>query len=170
MVRYLLLLILILLSDCQVTGQPRHVSGMNMLGISAGLGNNALLIGGIYQKYYSGYFSGRLSLSLDQVNYKLSSYHAYYLSPAVQYSLLTNKRNLYLNAQGGLIGGIEHISSAIFNQRINNLYLGESIGAAFEYFISSFLKIELEFEQRFFQASKISNYRYFFLLGTYVKI
>ena len=169
MVRFTILLITLLLINLMVFAQPRHVQGMGMLGLIAGIGDNTKTFGISYQKFTTAEISINMNGAVNWVYFPLSDYHSYYFNPQIHYTLLSNKRQVYLNAIGGLNGGLEHLKSKLFNRIINNIYFGESLGLGIEYFFLSQYKIELGFEQQFLQRSKISDYQYYFKLGTYVE-
>jgi hypothetical protein len=147
-----------------VTGysQLRHIDGINMGGIFYATSPNSNTFGFTYQKYLYNFLSLKGNFSFENVHYNLSTYNDYTVNPEILYTALSDKKNVFINLKGGILLGIESLNSPMFNQKFNNVFFGESLGLNGEFYITSKIKIDLDFEQRFLQNSKIATERYLF--------
>jgi hypothetical protein len=150
--------------------QIRHTTGDQMAGAYYSFANKTNAVGAAYQYFLLDNISLKGSLSYEDIAFKLSDYHSFILKPELLYTLFSNKKSLFFNLKGGLLSGLESTKNEIINQNKNNFFYGALLGTTLEIYISSKVKIELEFEQRFLLKSLVANYRPYFTIGTFIKL
>ena len=134
--------------------QVRHVKGIEM--VSAGMG---IISGGnnfeiSYQRYIDRMFSIKTSGLYETVYVQDFQYGLYAIAPSGYLTLLSNKRNFYLNLEGGVIIGVDRLKSEAIGLEKEKFVIGQSIGLNFELFIQSNVKLDFTFSQRFFEKNQ----------------
>jgi hypothetical protein len=72
---------------------------------------------------------------------------------------------LFFNVKGGILTGVEFISNSILDKKKSQFFVGENIGLCGEYFITNRIMINLDFDQRFLQLSKVGNASFIIKFG-----
>lgn len=137
--------------------QLKHVQGINAIGANYGIVKDGFGVNLVYTNYLRSDMIVKGGFIYEKVNFKLSSFDAYYLNPEFHYTLTNLNYILFLNAKGGLFLGYETTNNAILKQSINNFIFGESFGLSTEILLSSKLFLNVDLEQRIFQMSKTGN-------------
>jgi hypothetical protein len=150
--------------------QTQHTNGITMVGVQVGFGEHSKTIGIACHRYLSNSIGLRLKGNYDRISFPISTFHSWNLQPELGYTLLSDQRLFYVNAAAGLMVGLEYASNDIFPNRVNNHFTGESVGLSCELFLSTNLKLEASFEQRFLQNSLLANYRCIISIGAFITL
>ena len=130
---------------------------------------NSNELGRAYQYYILNNFSIKGSISYENLFLKFSDYHSLKIKPEIVYTILGNRKSIFLNLKGGFLSGVAFNDRNVINQNYSNFIYGPLIGATTEIFISAHIKLEFEFEQRLLLNSSGASYKPYFTIGTYVK-
>ncbi len=134
--------------------QVRHVKGIEMIGAGAGIitdGNNFSIS---YQKYLDRLFSIKASAMYETVYVKDFKYDLYALYPEGLFTLLSNKKTLFLNLEGGIILGFDRLRSKEIDLDKRKFVIGQTVGLNSEIFLLSNIKLDLTAAQRFFEKNQ----------------
>ena len=107
----------------------------------------------------------RASLDFERVEFDLSKASIIYANPELMYTFYTLGDSFFSNVKGGILTGSEFISNSILDKKKSQFFVGENIGLCAEYFISNKIMLNLDFDQRFFQLSKVGKASFIIQLG-----
>jgi hypothetical protein len=168
MKHYLITIILISAVFCaSLSGQVRHVKGIDMLGFEIGTLSQGFTAGISWQNYIEQFLSVKIGCYYEIYSVKYFRYNQYSLNVEGVFTLLSNHKILYLNATGGLVAGFDRITSQGISYESNALAIGEKLGLNAEIFITPALKLDLGISQRIFQKNQRESYGLIFLTGLY---
>lgn len=151
------LIIALLLFSASLSAQLIHVEGSKAIGFNVGYVKNGLNVSSRITFYKNSNFSYRGSLEYEKVNFELSKASILFANPELMYTFHSMGESLFLNAKGGILTGAELISNSILDKKKNQFFIGENLGICAEYFILKKIMLNLDFEQRFFQLSKVGK-------------
>lgn len=151
------LLLIFLFISSSAGAQLIHVEGSKAIGINGGYVKNGFNASTGITFYKSGNLAYRGSLDFERVEFDLSKATIVYANPELMYTFYTLGDKLFFNVKGGILTGVEFISNSVLDQKESQFFVGENIGLCTEYFISNKIMLNLDFDQRFFQLSKVGN-------------
>jgi hypothetical protein len=159
------LVLIFFLISASASAQLIHVEGNKSLGINGAYVKNGFNAGSRITFYKSGNLAYRASLDYERVDFDLSKASIVYANPEVMYTFYTLGDKFFFNVKGGILSGVEFISNSILDKKKSQFFVGENIGLCAEYFISNKIMLNLDFDQRFFQLSKVGKASFIIQLG-----
>jgi len=159
------LLIILLFISASASAQLIHVEGSKALGINGAYVKNGFNVSSRITLYKSGNLVYRASLDFERVEFDLSKASIIYANPELMYTFYTLGYSFFFNVKGGILTGSEFISNSILDKKKSQFFVGENIGLCAEYFISNKIMLNLDFDQRFFQLSKVGKASFIIQLG-----
>jgi hypothetical protein len=159
------LVLALLLISASASAQLIHVEGNKAIGLDGGYVKNGFNVSSRITFYKSGNLAYKASLEYEMVNFDLSKASIVFTNPELMYTFYTLGDKIFFNVQGGILSGVEFISSSILNKKESQFFVGENIGICAEYFISNKIMLNLDFDQRFFQLSKIGKASFIIRFG-----
>ena len=151
------LILAFLIISVSAGAQLIHVEGSKALGVNYAYVKNGFNVSSRITFYKSGNFAYRGSLDFERVSFDLSKASIVYANPEVMYTFYNPGDKLFFNVKGGILTGVEFISNSVLDQKKSQFFVGENIGLCAEYFISGKIMLNLDFDQRFLQLSKVGN-------------
>lgn len=145
--------------------QLKHVQGINAVGSNFSYVKNGYGLNLVYTNYLRNDMILKGGFIYEKVSFKLSSFSAFYLNPEFHYTLANLNYNIFFNAKGGVLIGLESSGNEILSKKINQFILGEAFGLSTEILIGSKIFLNLDAEQRFFQMSKIGKTSFIMKIG-----
>lgn len=142
-----------------------HVDGSKAVGLIFGYAPSSFNISTRLSLYKNSNITLRGSLEVESVSFKLSKANVLTASPEVMYTLKTFGEKFFISAKGGLNTGIELLSNSTLAMRKSQFIVGESFGLCAEYYVSQKVMINLDFDQRFYQLSKLGDASFIVRLG-----
>jgi hypothetical protein len=134
-----------------------HVEGSKALGINYAYVKNGFNVSSRISFYKSGNLAFRGSIDYERVSFDLSKASIVYANPELMYTFYNPADKLFFNVKGGILTGAEFINNSALDKKENQFFIGENIGLCAEYFISSKIMLNLDFDQRFLQLSKVGS-------------
>ena len=159
------LILAFLIISVSAGAQLIHVEGSKALGINYAYVKNGFNVSSRITFYKSGNFAYRGSLDFERVSFDLSKASIVYANPEVMYTFYNPGDKLFFNVKGGILTGAEFISNSVLDQKKSQFFVGENIGLCAEYFISGKIMLNLDFDQRFLQLSKVGNASFIIKIG-----
>ncbi len=159
------LILAFLIISVSAGAQLIHVEGSKALGINYAYVKNGFNVSSRITFYKSGNFAYRGSLDFERVSFDLSKASIVYSNPEVMYTFYNPGDKLFFNVKGGFLTGVEFISNSVLNKNKSQFFIGENIGLCAEYFISGKIMLNLDFDQRFLQLSKVGNASFIIKIG-----
>jgi hypothetical protein len=149
--------------------QPRHSAGIKMFGggYASNFQLNTIMLSG--QSYYKDNIWFDAGLTYNRVDFKNSDYYSFSVYPSGYYTVLSNYKNLFLNAQIGCEAGFEYLNNYVFGNK-NRFYFSESLGFKGEFYLRYNLKLEGSICQFIYQKSLALKYVTKFSLGMLMQI
>lgn len=151
------LIIVLLLFSVSTEAQLIHVEGSKAIGFDVGYVKNGLNLSSRITLYKNSNLAYRGNLDFERVNFDLSKATIIFANPELMYTFHSTGESLFLNVKGGILSGAELISNSILDKKKNQFFIGENIGICAEYFILKKIMLNLDFDQRFFQLSKVGK-------------
>jgi hypothetical protein len=142
-----------------------HVEGSKALGINYAYVKNGFNVSSRITFYKSGNLAFRGSIDYERVSFDLSKASIVYTNPELMYTFYNPEDKLFFNVKGGILTGAEFINNSVLDKKENQFFIGENIGLCVEYFISSKIMLNLDFDQRFLQLSKIGSASFIVKIG-----
>jgi hypothetical protein len=159
------LILAFLIISVSAGAQLIHVEGSKALGINYAYVKNGFNVSSRITFYKSGNFAYRGSLDFERVSFDLSKASIVYANPEVMYTFYNPGDKLFFNVKAGFLTGVEFISNSVLDQKKSQFFVGENIGLCAEYFISGKIMLNLDFDQRFLQLSKVGNASFIIKIG-----
>ena len=159
------LLIIFFLISASASAQLIHVEGSKAIGINGAYIKNGFNVSSRITFYKSGNLAYRASLDYERVSFDLSKASIVFVNPELMYTFYTLGDKVFFNVKGGILTGSEFISNSILDKKKSQFFVGENIGLCAEYFISNKIMLNLDFDQRFFQLSKVGKASFILQLG-----
>ena len=159
------LLLTLLLISVSVSAQLIHVEGSKAIGLNAGYVKNGFNVSSRITFYKSGNLAYKASLEYERVNFDLSKASIVFTNPELMYTFYTLGDKVFFNVKGGILTGVELINNSVLDKKKSQFFVGENIGLCAEYFISNKIMLNLDFDQRFFQLSKVGKASFIIQLG-----
>jgi hypothetical protein len=159
------LILAFLIISVSAGAQLIHVEGSKALGINYAYVKNGFNVSSRISFYKSGNLTYRGSLDFERVDFDLSKATIVYANPELMYTFYTLGDKSYFSVKGGFLTGVEFISNSVLDQKESQFFVGENIGLCAEYFITNKIMLNLDFDQRFFQLSKVGNASFIIQLG-----
>ena len=151
------LLLIFFLISASTSAQLIHVEGSKAIGINGAYIKNGFNVSSRITFYKSDNLAYRASLDYERVSFDLSKATIVYANPELMYTFYTLGDKVFFNIKGGILTGAEFISNSILDKKKSQFFVGENIGLCAEYFISNKIMLNLDFDQRFFQLSKVGK-------------
>lgn len=159
------LLLIFFLISASTSAQLIHVEGSKAIGINGGYIKNGFNVSSRITFYKSGNLAYRASLDYERVSFDLSKATIVYANPELMYTFYTLGDKVFFNVKGGILTGVELINNSVLDKKKSQFFVGENIGLCAEYFISNKIMLNLDFDQRFFQLSKVGKASFILQLG-----
>jgi len=159
------LILAFLIISVSAGAQLIHVEGSKALGINYAYVKNGFNISSRITFYNSGNFAFRGSLDFERVSFDLSKASIVYVNPELMYTFYTLGDSFFFNVKGGILTGVEFINNSVLDQKKSQFFVGENIGLCTEYFISNKIMLNLDFDQRFLQLSKVGSASFIIKIG-----
>ena len=159
------LLIAFLLLSASSSAQLIHVAGSKAIGLDGGYVKNGFNVSSRITFYKSGNLAYRASLDYERVSFDLSKASIVFVNPELMYTFYTLGDKVFFNVKGGILTGVELINNSVLDKKKSQFFVGENIGLCAEYFISNKIMLNLDFDQRFFQLSKVGKASFIIQLG-----
>jgi len=159
------LLLIFFLISASTSAQLIHVEGSKAIGINGAYIKNGFNVSSRITFYKSGNLAYRASLDYERVSFDLSKASIVFVNPELMYTFYTLGDSFFFNVKGGILTGAELISNSILDKKKSQFFVGENIGLCAEYFISNKIMLNLDFDQRFFQLSKVGKASFILQLG-----
>ena len=159
------LMLAFLIISVSAGAQLIHVEGSKALGINYAYVKNGFNVSSRISFYKGGNFAYRGSLDFERVDFDLSIASIVYANPELMYTFYNPGDKFFFNMKGGFLTGLEFISNSVLNEKKRQFFVGENIGLCVEYFITNKIMLNLDFDQRFFQLSKVGNASFLIKIG-----
>jgi len=159
------LILTFIIISVSASAQLIHVEGSKALGINYGYVKNGFNVSSRITFYKSDNLVFRASLDFEKVDFDLSKASIAYANPELMYTFYNPGEKLFFNVKGGFLTGAEFISNSVLDAKKSQFFVGENIGLCAEYFISGKIMLNLDFDQRFFQLSKVGNASFIIKIG-----
>ena len=159
------LILAFLIISVSASAQLIHVEGSKALGINYAYVKNGFNVSSRLTFYKNNNLSFRASIDFERVRFDLSKASIVYANPELMYTFYNPGDKLFFNIKGGVLTGAEFISNSILDKKKSQFFIGENIGLSAEYFISNKIMLNLDFDQRFFQMSKVGKTSFIIGLG-----
>lgn len=159
------LILAFLIISVSAGAQLIHVEGSKALGINYAYVKNGFNVSSRITFYKGGNFAYRGSLDFERVDFDLSKASIVYANPELMYTFYNPWDKIFFSVKGGFLTGVEFISNSVLDKKKSQFFVGESIGLCTEYFITNKIMLNLDFDQRFFQLSKVGNASFIIKIG-----
>ena len=159
-----LLLIFFIISS-SASAQLIHVEGSRALGINGAYVKNGFNVSSRTTFYKNNNLAYRMGLEYERVGFDLSKASIVFANPELMYTFYTLGDSFFFNVKGGILSGVEFISNSVLDKKKSQFFVGENLGLCAEYFISNKIMFNLDFDQRFFQLSKVGKVSFIIKLG-----
>ena len=159
------LILAFLIISVSAGAQLIHVEGSKALGINYAYVKNGFNVSSRITFYKSGNFAYRGSLDFERVSFDLSKASIVYANPEVMYTFYNPGDKLFFNVKGGILTGVEFIGNSVLDKKKSQFFVGENIGLGTEYFITNKIMLNLDFDQRFLQLSKVGSTSFIIKIG-----
>jgi hypothetical protein len=159
------LILAFLILSVSAGAQLIHVEGSKALGINYAYVKNGFNVSSRITFYKNNNLAFRGSTDFERVRFDLSKASIVYANPELMYTFYNPGGKLFFNVKGGVLTGAEFISNSILDKKKSQFFIGENIGLSAEYFISNKIMLNLDFDQRFFQMSKVGKTSFIIGLG-----
>jgi hypothetical protein len=159
------LILAFLIISVSAGAQLIHVEGSKALGINYAYVKNGFNVSSRITFYKSGNLAFRGSLDFERVSFDLSKASIVYANPELMYTFYNPGDKLFFNVKGGFLTGAEFINNSVLDQKKSQFFVGENIGLCIEYFISNKIMLNLDFDQRFLQLSKVGSASFIIKIG-----
>ena len=159
------LILSFLIISVSASAQLIHVEGSKALGINYAYVKHGFNASSRITFYKSGNLAYRGSLDFERIGFDLSKATIVYANPELMYTFYNAGEKLFFNAKGGILTGVELISNSVLDKKKSQFFVGENIGLCAEYFITNKIMLNLDFDQRFFQMSKVGKVSFIIKLG-----
>jgi hypothetical protein len=159
------LLLIFFLISASTSAQLIHVEGSKAIGINGAYIKNGFNVSSRITFYKSGNLAYRASLDYERVSFDLSKASIVFVNPELMYTFYTLGDKVFFNVKGGILTGVELINNSVLDKKKSQFFVGENIGLCAEYFISNKIMLNLDFDQRFFQLSKVGKASFILQLG-----
>ena len=159
------LLLIFFLISASTSAQLIHVEGSKAIGINGAYIKNGFNVSSRITFYKSGNLAYRASLDYERVSFDLSKASIVFVNPELMYTFYTLGDKVFFNVKGGILTGVELINNSVLDKKKSQFFVGENIGLCAEYFISNKIMLNLDFDQRFFQLSKVGKASFIIQLG-----
>lgn len=159
------LLLIFFLISASTSAQLIHVEGSKAIGINGAYVKKGFNVSSRIAFYKNNNLVYRASLDYERVEFDLSKASIIYANPELMYTFYTLGDSFFFNVKGGILTGSEFISNSILDKKKSQFFVGENIGLCAEYFISNKIMLNLDFDQRFFQLSKVGKASFIIQLG-----
>jgi hypothetical protein len=159
------LILVFLIISVSAGAQLIHVEGSKALGINYAYVKNGFNVSSRITFYKSGNLAYRVSIDFERVGFDLSKASIVYANPEIMYTFYNPWDKLFFNVKGGILTGAEFINNSVLDKKKNQFFVGENIGLCAEYFILNKIMLNLDFDQRFLQLSKVGNASLIIKLG-----
>ena len=159
------LILVFLIISVSAGAQLIHVEGSKALGINYAYVKNGFNVSSRITFYKSGNLAYRGSIDFERVRFDLSKASIVYANPEIMYTFYNPLDKLFFNVKGGILTGAEFINNSVLDKKKNQFFVGENIGLRAEYFILNKIMLNMDFDQRFFQLSKIGKASFIIRFG-----
>lgn len=159
------LILAFLIISVSAGAQLIHVEGSKALGINYAYVKNGFNVSSRITFYKSGNLAFRGSIDFERVSFDLSKASIVYSNPELMYTFYNAVDKLFFNVKGGIQTGAEFIHNSVLDKKENQFFIGENIGLCAEYFISGKIMLNLDFDQRFLQLSKVGSASFIIIIG-----
>ena len=159
------LILAFLILSVSAGAQLIHVEGSKALGINYAYVKNGFNVSSRITFYKNNNLAFRGSIDFERVRFDLSKVSIVYANPELMYTFYNPGDKLFFNVKGGVLTGAEFISNSILDKKKSQFFVGENIGLSAEYFISNKIMLNLDFDQRFLQMSKVGKASFIIQLG-----
>lgn len=159
------LILAFLIISVSAGAQLIHVEGSKALGINYAYVKNGFNVSSRITYYKSGNLAFRGSIDFERVSFDLSKASIIYANPELMYTFYNPVDKLFFNVKGGILTGAEFINNSVLDKKENQFFIGENIGLCAEYFLSSKIMFNLDFDQRFLQLSKVGSASFIIKIG-----
>lgn len=159
------LLLVFLIFSASVSAQVIHVEGSKAIGLNGGYIKNGFNVSSRITLYEKNSMALRGSFDFEQVSFDISKASIVYVNPEFMYTFYTLGDRFFFNVKGGILSGVEFLSNSILDKKKSQFFVGENIGLCAEYYISNKIMLNLDFDQRFFQLSKVGKASFIIKFG-----
>lgn len=159
------LLLAFLIFSASLSAQVIHVEGSKAIGLNGGYIKNGVNVSSRITIYEKNSMALRGSFDFEQVSFDISKASIVYVNPEFMYTFYTLGDRFFFNVKGGILSGVEFLSNSILDKKRSQFFVGENIGLCAEYYISNKIMLNLDFDQRFFQLSKVGKASFIIKLG-----
>jgi hypothetical protein len=159
------LLLSFLIFSASMSAQVIHVEGSKAIGLNGGYIKNGFNVSSRITLYEKNSMALRGSFDFERVSFDISKASIVYLNPEFMYTFYTLGDNFFFNVKGGILSGVEFLSNSILDKKRSQFFVGENIGLCAEYYISNKIMLNLDFDQRFFQLSKVGKASFIIKFG-----
>ena len=159
------LLFAFLIFSASVSAQVIHVEGSKAIGLNGGYIKNGFNVSSRITLYEKNSMALRGSFDFEQVSFDISKASIVYVNPEFMYTFYTLGDRFFFNVKGGILSGVEFLSNSILDKKKSQFFVGENIGLCAEYYISNKIMLNLDFDQRFFQLSKVGKASFIIKFG-----
>lgn len=159
------LLLAFLIFSASVSAQVIHVEGSKAIGLNGGYIKNGFNVSSRITLYEKNSMALRGSFDFERVSFDISNASIVYVNPEFMYTFYTLGDRFFFNVKGGILSGVEFLSNSILDKKESQFFVGENIGLCAEYYISNKIMLNLDFDQRFFQLSKVGNASFIIKFG-----
>jgi hypothetical protein len=159
------LLLSFLIFSASMSAQVIHVEGSKAIGLNGGYIKNGFNVSSRITLYEKNSMALRGSFDFERVSFDISKASIVYLNPEFMYTFYTLGDNFFFNVKGGILSGVEFLSNSILDKKRSQFFVGENIWLCAEYYISNKIMLNLDFDQRFFQLSKVGKASFIIKFG-----
>jgi hypothetical protein len=159
------LLLAFLIFSASLSAQVIHVEGSKAIGLNGGYIKNGFNVSSRITLYEKNSMALRGSFDFEQVSFDISKASIVYVNPEFMYTFYTLGDRFFFNVKGGILSGVEFLSNSILDKNESQFFVGENIGLCAEYYISNKIMLNLDFDQRFFQLSKVGKASFIIKFG-----
>ena len=159
------LLLAFFIFSASVSAQVIHVEGSKAIGLNSGYIKNGFNVSSRITLYEKNSIALRGSFDFEQVSFDISKASIVYVNPEFMYTFYTLGDRFFFNVKGGILSGVEFLSNSILDKKKSQFFVGENIGLCAEYYISNKIMLNLDFDQRFFQLSKVGKASFIIKFG-----
>ena len=159
------LLLSFLIFSASVSAQVIHVEGSKAIGLNSSYIKNGFNVSSRITLYEKNSMALRGSFDFEQVSFDISKASIVYVNPEFMYTFYTLGDRFFFNVKGGILSGVEFLSNSILEKKESQFIVGENIGLCAEYYISNKIMLNLDFDQRFFQLSKVGKASFIIKFG-----
>lgn len=170
MLRNVFILLFLVVIRPDMTGQIRHVKGIDMAGVRFGVISGGYNGGVTYSYRMIDPLSVELSGLYERVFIMNFEYSAFMFSPGLSYTILSNHKSVFLNAYLEACFGMDVLRSSGIDLDRSRFVLGEVLGFKAEVFIFHNFKIDLIAAQRIFQKNQNESLGLLYAINCVIKI